>query len=245
MSSWRIVGTILFEMITPGGLVDTIAGFGGSPGSSNGAGNRARFTNPFGVAVATNGDVYVADSSNNTIRKITPEGTNWVVTTIAGLVGSSGRADGTNNSARFRSPHGVATDNAGNIYVADSWNNTIRKITPVGPNWVVNTIAGMAGSQGSTDGVGGNARFNDPTTVAINSFGNLYVADQDNYTVRKGNPAGLSPRWPDRLVILVLMMVQERMRFLAPRTELRWMTSAMSMCPTRTAKRFVKSVLRE
>ncbi len=184
-------GNNTIRMITPGGLVDTIAGFGGSPGSSNGAGNRARFTNPFGVAVATNGDVYVADSSNNTIRKITPEGTNWVVTTIAGLVGSSGRADGTNNSARFRSPHGVATDNAGNIYVADSWNNTIRKITPVGTNWVVNTIAGMAGSQGSTDGVGGNARFNDPTTVAIDSFGNLYVADQDNYTVRKGNPAGL------------------------------------------------------
>ena len=106
------------------------------------------------MAVDGSGNVYVADTNNYTIRKITPAG---VVSTLAGLAGTSGSADGTGSAARFNYPHGVAVDSSGNVYVADSGNNTIRKITPAG---VVSTLAGLAGSSGSADGTGSAARFN-------------------------------------------------------------------------------------
>ena len=101
------------------------------------------------MAVDSAGNLYVADAGNNTIREITPVGTNWVVTTLAGLAGSSGSADGTGSAAQFNQPYGVAVDSAGNVYVADTYNDTIRKVTPVGTNWVVTTLAGLAGSFGS------------------------------------------------------------------------------------------------
>jgi hypothetical protein len=90
--------------------------------------------------------VYVADTSNHTIRKITPAG---VVTTLAGSAGIVGSADGTGAAASFNYPDGVATDSAGNVYVADSGNSTIRKITPAG---VVTTIVGVAGQRGFVPG---------------------------------------------------------------------------------------------
>ena len=90
---------------------------------------------------------------NHTIRKVTPAG---VVTTLAGLAGSSGSADGTGSAARFYHPSGVAVDSAGNVYVADCGNHTIRKVTPAG---VVTTLAGLAGNHGSADGTGSAARF--------------------------------------------------------------------------------------
>src|SRR5438270_146875 len=130
----------------------TLAGMG--PGSTNGTGSGARFDFPDGVAVDSAGNVYVADSGNDTIRKITASG---VVSTLAGLAGSSGSADGTGNAARFSLPTGVAVDSAGNVYVADYVNHTIRKISPAR---VVSTFAGLAGASGSADGTGNAARFN-------------------------------------------------------------------------------------
>ncbi len=169
--------------ITPAGVVTTLAGLAGSFGSADGTGSAARFWEPKGVATDSAGNLYVADSINNTIRKITPAG---VVTTIAGLAGYQGSADGTGSAARFNSPSGVATDSAGNLYVADTDNHTIRKITPAG---VVTTLAGLAGSYGSADGTGSSARFYKPYGVATDSGGNLYVADTNNNTIRKGAPA--------------------------------------------------------
>jgi hypothetical protein len=162
----------------------TIAGLAGSSGSADGTNSDTRFNHPFGVAVDSGGDLYVADTGNNTIRKLAQEGTNWVSSTIAGLAGSSGSADGTNSDARFDVPIGAAVDGGGNIYVVDG-NSTIRNLTLVGTNWVSSTVAGLAGSLGSADGTNTNARFNDPVGVAVDSASNLYVADTGNNTIRK------------------------------------------------------------
>ena len=172
--------------ITPEGVVSTLAGLAGSSGSADGTGSAARFNYAQAAWPWTaSGNVYVADSGNNTIRKITPAG---VVSTLAGLAGTPGSADGTGSAARFCYPYGVAVDGSGNVYVADSMNYTIRKITPAG---VVSTLAGWPGSSGSTDGTGSAARFDYPTGVAVDGSGNVYVADTDNYTIRKITPAGV------------------------------------------------------
>ena len=164
-------GNYTIRKITPAGVVSTLAGLAGSSGSADGTGSAARFYYPTGVAVDGSGNVYVADTGNYTIRKITPAG---VVSTLAGLAGSTGSADGTGSAARFYYPYGVAVDGSGNVYVADTGNYTIRKITPAG---VVSTLAGTAGSSGSADGTGSAARFNYPTGVAVDGSGNVYVAD--------------------------------------------------------------------
>jgi hypothetical protein len=136
----------------------------------------------------------VADTVNDTIRMITPNGTNWIVSTIAGSSGINGTNDGTNSLARFSSPKGIAVDGAGqNVYVADTTNDIIRKLSLVGTNWTVTTIAGLAGNPGSADGTNSDARFDDPAGIALDSAGNLYVADTVNNTIRKIIPAG--PDW--------------------------------------------------
>ena len=143
------------------------------------------------MAVDAGGNLYVADSGNNLIRKISPGG---VVTTLAGsVVGTSsgangGSADGLGAAAQFNFPNGLAVDAAGNVYVADFVNETIRQITPAGN---VTTLAGTAGVTGNTDGTGSAARFNGPTGIAVDAAGNVYVADTENHAVRKITLAGV------------------------------------------------------
>jgi sugar lactone lactonase YvrE len=170
--------------ITPNGVVTTFAGTPGVGGSADGTGADALFSSPSGVATDAAGNVYVADTGNSTIRKITPSG---VVTTLAGNPAAEGSADGTGAGAQFRSPEGVAVDSSGNVYVADTYNSTIRKITPGG---VVTTLAGNPAAEGSADGTGALAQFNQPYGVAVDSSGNVYVADTNNSTVRKITPTG-------------------------------------------------------
>jgi len=164
----------------------TIAG--GSQGSNDGVNSTAQFYNPTGVAVDGVGNVYVADQNNNRIRKINPLGTNWIVTTIAG--GVEGGLNGTNTSAQFYGPTGIAVDSATNLYVADQYNNVIRKITLSGTNWVVSTIAGTAGFSGYKNGTNGVARFSYPTGVAVDGAGSIFVADEENNAIRKITPSG-------------------------------------------------------
>src|SRR5207245_10800498 len=159
--------------------VSTWAGLEGGAGSPDGTGAGAQFNYPSHVTADSGGNVYVADYANNTIRKITPE---RVVSTLAGLAGVAGSANGTGTAARFNAPYGVAVDAATNVYVADAFNYTIRKITPAG---VVTTLAGSAGVFGSADGTGTAARFYDPNDVSVHSSNNVYVADSYNFTIRK------------------------------------------------------------
>jgi sugar lactone lactonase YvrE len=153
----------LIRMITPGGTVTTFAGTGYA-GSDNGAATTATFIYPAGVAVDASGNVYVADTWNNLIRKIT----SGVVTTLA---------------TSFNHPMGVAVDASGNVYVADSGNHRIRKITSGG---VVTTEAGGSGNPGFANGFGPNAQFFNPTGVAVGTA--LYVADSNNAVIRVINP---------------------------------------------------------
>jgi len=126
--------------------------------------------------VDSSGNVYVADSGNHRIRKITPE---RVVSTFAGS-GTADSGNGTGTTAQFNSPSDVAVDSSGNVYVADSSNHRIRKITPAG---VVSTLAGS--TEGFADGTGTEAQFNYPTGVDVDSSGNVYVADSFNHRIRK------------------------------------------------------------
>lgn len=174
----------MIRKITPAGVVTTLAGSTVS-GRSNGTGPEASFSWPQGVTVDVSGNVYVADGSNNMIRKITPAG---VVTTLAGNGnGWNGSYNGTGAFASFYFPTGVALDTSGNIYVADEWNNMIRKITPAG---IVSTLAGNTTS-GLANGIGTEARFYSPYGVAVDTSGNVYVADQDNRMIWKITPEGV------------------------------------------------------
>lgn len=159
--------------ITPAGLVTTLAG--STFGDADGTGTEAKFRFPNGMATDADGNVYVADISNDKIRKISPQG---VVTTLAGS--TIGYADGTGSEAKFRTPYGVTIDAQGNVYVADSGNHKIRKITPEG---VVTTLIGT--SYGYEDGTGTDVKFAFPQGLAIDAQDNIYVADTNNKKIRK------------------------------------------------------------
>jgi alpha-tubulin suppressor-like RCC1 family protein/streptogramin lyase len=167
--------------ISATGVVTTLAGYV-SPGSTNGTGIYASFDNPAGIVVDKQGNVYVADRNNNQIRKISAAG---VVTTLAGSL-TPGSSDGQGSLASFYSPSGVALDKSGNIYVADYNNNKIRKISPTG---IVTTLAG-SGFMGSDDGIGTDASFNRPFSLAVDGSNNVYVTCFSGFTIRKITPAG-------------------------------------------------------
>jgi DNA-binding beta-propeller fold protein YncE len=170
--------------VSPAGVVTTLAGTAGFAGSFEGTGAGARFNRPSALAVDKDGNVYVADRTNHTIRKITAAG---AVSTFAGAATVADKTDGPVAMARFTRPFGVAVDSTGTtVYVADTGNNTIRKIT----GGVVSTLAGLPLMTGSTDGGPTVALFNDPIGIALDSAGNLYVADQSNHTIRKVTPTG-------------------------------------------------------
>lgn len=169
--------------LSPTGVVTTIAGRVGESGSQDGT--PGTFRNPTGLAIDGAGNLYVADSNNHTIRKVTPAG---VVSTLAGSAGSQGAADGTGAGARFRTPNALAVTAGGDLIVADYGNHLIRKVTSAG---VVTTLAGSAGLSGGTDGTGAAARFFYPCAVAAHPDGNVYVADYFNHTLRKVTPGGV------------------------------------------------------
>ena len=230
--------------ITPAGVVTTIAGFPGAPGSADGTNSAARFNQPLGIAVDAAGNLYVTDG---TVRMIAPVGTNWVVTTIAGggsdfgessgdgtnflflglsgiasdpsgniyvadgsricaispqtlmdgkthwivrtiagnSIGFYGEADGTGTNALFGGLSGISVDSQTNVYVVDQGNEVIRQVSPVGTDWAVSTIAGVPGEQGLKNGAGTNAEFFLPIGITVASPGLLYVADQANYQIRQ------------------------------------------------------------
>ena len=167
--------------ITPDGNVSTFAGTG-TIGSANGVGTAASFYYPAGMAVDAADNLYVADYGNNKIRKITPDGT---VTTFAGT-GVAGAAEGDVTTAQFNGATGVCVDSFGNVFVADYYNNKIRKIDTLGN---VTTFAG-SGVIGSADGIGTAASFYYPAIVAADGANNLFVTDEENHKIRKITTAG-------------------------------------------------------
>lgn len=164
--------------VLPNGTVETVAGLEGVAGSVDGADATARFNLPGGVALDADGNLFVADTGNHSIRRIAA-GTR-TVTTLAGTT-AAGSTDGVGAAARFNLPRGVATDVQGNVYVADSGNHTLRKI---GRDGVVSTVAGAAGIAGSANGSPATSRFSFPYAVAVDAIGRIFIAEAQNATIR-------------------------------------------------------------
>ena len=164
--------------VTTSAVVTTFAGSGGAPAFADGTGTAASFSLPSGLAITSDGTIYIADNGNNRIRKITQAG---VVTTVAGSA-TAGSADGTGAAARFSCPTDVAVGPDDTLYVADACNNTIRKVTPAG---VVTTIAGIPNVIGVNDGPCATARFNAASGIVMARDGSLYIADTNNHLIRK------------------------------------------------------------
>jgi DNA-binding beta-propeller fold protein YncE len=178
-------GNHIIRIVSSAGFVSTFAGWPGIAGASDGLGSAARFNNPNGVAVDASGNVYVADTANHTIRRVSSAG---FVSTFAGSPGIAGASDGVGPAARFNNPKALAVDASGNVYVADTFNHTIRRVSSTG---AVNTLAGVAGAVGSADGTGSAAHFNLPGGIAVDGAGNLFVADAGNHTIRRVSSAGV------------------------------------------------------
>jgi len=169
------------RVITPDARVQTVAG-GGGEGFADGLGAAAKFNTPSGLAFTKTGELIIADTSNNRIRRLLPDRS---VSSLAGS-GVAGFKDGPAAEAQFDGPIGVAADKDGNIIVADAYNDRIRKISRDGD---VTTIAGT-GLPGYGDGAAAAAAFDTPCGVAIDKAGDIFVADAGNHAVRKITPQG-------------------------------------------------------
>jgi RHS repeat-associated protein len=177
-------------LVPPGAAssnVSTIAGSTGVAGFADGSGSAARFRKLTGIAIGSDDAIYIADSGNHRVRVArTQDGATWNVITLAGS-GTAGFADGAGTAAQFNNPQGVAVDNGGIVYVADTANNRIRRIATDG---TVSTLAGD-GTAGFQDGPGAQARFNAPQGIVTDNQGDIYVADTGNSSVRMINAAGV------------------------------------------------------
>ncbi len=177
-------GNHAIRRVTPEGVVTTVAGNAAEAGSTDGSTATALFHSPAGITVDGNGSLYLTDINAHTVRSVIPGG---AVSTIAGAAPRSGSADGVRSAALFLKPLGTSRDAAGNLFVADSENATIRRIAGDG---TVTTFAGAPGQTGTTDGAGSVARFNGPRDLAVDASGNVFVADYFNRRIRRITPAG-------------------------------------------------------
>ncbi len=171
----------LRKLVVGSGVVTTLAGAAGMSGVADGASAAARFKSPYGLALDGQGNLYVADRDNHTIRQLNLA--TGMVTTLAGMAGTPGSADGNGTTASFNTPYGVVSDNQGRLFVADTGNHTVRQV--VMASRAVSTPAGLAGNPGSTNGIAGMARFNRPMGIAWDGAGSLWICDSANGTLRR------------------------------------------------------------
>ena len=162
--------------VTSAGVVTTLAG-SGAIGAADGTGTAATFNYPRGISIDASGNLFIADTNNHKIRRVSSAG---VVTTLAGS-GTAGATNGTGSAATFSTPAATAVDGDDNVYVADTSNSLIRKVTSTG---VVTTLAGT-GVIGAANGSSATATFNTPAGITIDASGNVYVADTINNLIRK------------------------------------------------------------
>ena len=172
------------RLLATDGTVSTYAGTPGVSGQGNGSLSSAQFDQPNGLALATDGTLFVSDYGNSCIRVISPSA---LVSTLAGKAGTVGYTDATGTAALFNQPVGIALDASGNLWVTDTHNHAIRRITPAG---VVNAMAG-SGLVGNVDGTGALAQFNLPCGITAIASGNLVVADTYNHILRNVTPTGV------------------------------------------------------
>ncbi len=169
-------GNNIIRKITPEGIVSTLAGAAGVAGSVNGTGNAASFNNPVGIAIDNSHNLFVADQGSNKIRKITPTG---LVTTYSGS--TQGLLYTSPGTTQFNHPQAVCVDGQGVVYIADNGNNMIAQIAPTDGYCTLFT----GGQAGYSDGIGASGRFNFPTGMVPDNRGNIYIADSNNYLIRK------------------------------------------------------------
>lgn len=189
-------GNHAIRRIASDATVSTLAGSLGVWGTEDGPAATARFNGPVGLAFDAAGNLLIADSANHTLRRFSTNGT---VTTFAGKAGDDGCLDGSADRSRFSNPAGLAFDARGSLYVVDSANHVLRRVKPDG---MVSTVAGLAGTEGSTDGDLRAGRLFNPYGLVVTATGSLMVSDAYNQTLREVKlPFTLSVTRPTRTLV--------------------------------------------